>query len=112
MVRAIGQHLDLKGVSRGTLLYVACDLPGAESGLLTAAMKSLKTMGYNKNTLQGQIDTEEKSERSKKAPSKLLDRELRAMHAYYLGVESSKYIGNSVSTFSALLILERQNLNR
>jgi len=111
-VSAIGEHLDLKGVSRSTQLYIACDVPSADSGLLTAAMKSLKTMGYKKITLQGQTDTKEKSERSKKAPSKLLDREIRAMHAYYLGIESSKYIGNSVSTFSALLILERQNRNR
>jgi hypothetical protein len=85
-VSAIGEHLDLKGVSRSTQLYIACDVPSADSGLLTAAMKSLKTMGYKKITLQGQTDTKEKSERSKKAPSKLLDREIRAMHAYYLGM--------------------------
>ena len=112
VVRAIGEHLDLKGVPRGTQLYIACDVPAADSGLLTAAMKSLKIMGYKKVTLQGQTDTKEKSERSKKAPSKLLDREICAMHAYYLGMDSEKYIGNSVSTFSALLLLERQNQNR
>ena len=112
VVRAIGEHLDLKGVPRGTQLYIACDLPVADSGLLTAAMKSLKTMGYKKVTLQGRKDAEEKSARLKKGPSKLLDREIRAMHSYYLGMDSAKYIGNSVSTFSALLMLERQNVNK
>jgi hypothetical protein len=112
-VRAIGEHLDLKGVPRGTPLYVACDIPTADPGLQNAAMKSLKAMGYKKITLQGaQNDKEKKSARLKKGPSNLLDREIRAMHAYYLGMDSAKYIGNSVSTFSALLLLERQNRNR
>ena len=111
-VSAIGEHLDLKGVSRSTQLYIACDVPAADSGLLTAALKSLKIMGYKKVTLQGQNDTKEKSERIENSPSKLLDREIRAMHAYYLGMDSDKYISNSMSTFSALLLLERQNQNR
>jgi len=114
VVRAVGQHLDLKGVPRGTPLYVACDLPAADPDLLDAAMKSLKAMGYKKITLQGRRRQErEKNQqgRKDKIVSKL-SRETRAMHAYYLGMDSEKYIGNSVSTFSALLLLERQNRNR
>ena len=53
VVHAIGKHLDLKGVPRGTLLYVACDLPAADPEQLNAAVHSLKAMGYDKITLQG-----------------------------------------------------------
>ena len=112
IVRAIGEHLDLKGVSRGTPLHVACDLPAADPYLLHAAMRSLKAMGYKKVTLQCRNE-KGKSKEGRKSPSgSKLSREVRAMHTYYLGMDSAKYIGNSVSTFSALLLLERQNRNR
>ena len=110
VVRAIGEHLDLKGVSRGTPLYVACDLLVVDPDLLNAGMKSLKAMGYTKVTLQGR-HKKRKSKQGREASDSELSREIRAMHAYYLGMESSKYIGNSVSTFSALLLLERQTQN-
>jgi hypothetical protein len=112
VIRAIGQHLDLKGVSRGTLLYVACDLPAAETDLLNAAMKSLKAMGYKKVTLQGRPKEGRSTKGRKSSGGSSSSREIRAMEAYYLGMDSEKYIGNSVSTFSALLLLERQNQNR
>ena len=112
VVRAIGEHLDLKGVPRGTPLHVACDLPTAEPDLLNAAIKSLKAMGYQKVTLQEGRQKKEKSEVGRKGSGSELSRDLRAMHAYYLGMDSAKYIGNSVSTVSALILLERRNLNR
>ena len=112
VIRAIGEHLDLKGVPRGTTLYVVCDLPVAEPDLLSGAMKSLKTMGYKKVTLQGRRhENENKKQRTKTTSNAELSRDLRAMHAYYLGMDSAKFIGNSVSTFSALLMLERQIQN-
>ena len=112
VIRAVGEHLDLKGVPKGMPLYVACDLPAADPDLLDAAMKSLKNMGYNKITLQGRKKRGQ-SKQGRKTPSGSKNsREVRAMHAYYLGMDSSKYIGNSVTTFSALLLLERQNKNR
>ena len=111
VVRAMGEHLDLKGVPRGTPLYVACDLPAADPDLLNAAMKSLKAIGYQNVTLQGRHKKGQSKEGRKTASGSKISREVRAMHAYYLGMESSKFIGNSVSTFSALLLLERQNFN-
>ena len=110
-MHAIGKHLDLKGVPRGTLLYVACDLPAADPELLNVAVHSLKAMGYDKITLQGR-PRKGKSKQGKKTTGSELCREIRAMHAYYLGMDSDKYISNSMSTFSALLLLERQNQNR
>ena len=113
VVRSIGEHLDLKGVSRGTLLYVVCDLPAAEPDLLNTAMKSLKAMGYKKVTLQGRPKKRRRNAKGGKTSSgSSSSREIRAMQAYYLGMDSAKYIGNSVSTFSALLLLERQNQNK
>jgi len=112
VIRAIGEHLDLKGVPRGAPLYFACDLPTAEPYLLNAAMKSLKAMGYKKVTLQAGQKNLKSMDKRKTTGGSNLSREIRAMHAYYLGMDSEKYIGNSVSTFSALLLLERQNKNR
>jgi len=112
VVRAIGGQLDLKSVPRGMPLHVACDLPAADPEMLDAAMKSLKSMGYKKVTLQGR-QKQKKSKQGRKTTGGLkASREIRAMHAYYLGMDSAKYIGNSVSTFSALLLLERQNKSR
>ena len=111
-MHAIGKHLDLKGVPSGTPLYVQCDLPAADPEMLNAAVHSLKAMGYDKITLQGRPRKGKSKQRRKTTTGSEPSREIRAMHAYYLGMDSEKYIGNPVSTFSALLLLERQNLSR
>lgn len=111
-MHAIGKHLDLKGVPSGTPLYVQCDLPAADPEMLNAAVHSLKAMGYDKITLQGRPRKGKSKQGRKTTTGSEPSREIRAMHAYYLGMISEKYIGNAVSTFSALLLLERQNLSR
>ena len=42
----------------------------------------------------------------------LLGREIRAAIEYFLALQADKFIGNSVSTLSALVMLQRQKLNR
>lgn len=64
--------------------------------MLASVLRSLKRMGYDV--------------RSKPEPifDVFEDREIRALKEYYLAIGSQKFIGNSVSTFSALALLERQ----
>lgn len=96
VLRKIGQHIADKGISNEEPLYIATDWPEVHAPLLASVRRSLKKMGYDI--------------RSKLEPAFeiLEDREIRALKDYYLALGSQKFIGNSVSTFSALVLLERQ----
>ena len=41
-----------------------------------------------------------------------LSREEKALVDYYIALNAERFMGNSVSSFSALLLLERQHLGR
>lgn len=100
VLRKIGQHIADKGMSNKVPLYIATDWPEAHAPLLASVRRSLKKMGYDvRSKLEPAFDI-------------LEDREIRALKDYYLALGSQKFIGNSVSTFSALVLLERQFLGK
>jgi len=98
VLRDIGEHLVDKGFSTEEPLYIATDWQEADDGLMKRVRESLRSVGFDVRTKIQPVDDE----------NRLEDREIRALSDYYLALGSNKFIGNSVSTFSALVMLERQ----
>lgn len=93
----VDKHLLLKGIEMDTPLYVGLDWDAAVKPLVQVVLTKLKLAGYSVVVSSDVI-----------GEKKTLKREERAMVEYYLALSARKFIGNSVSTFSALVILERQ----
>ncbi len=70
------------------------------SALLLQVMMRLVSGGYQVVTQQYLF------------PTHTMSREEAACVEYYIALESSKFVGNSVSSFAAVLILERQKVGR
>jgi hypothetical protein len=92
-------HLANKHLTTSTPLYVALDWPNVIKPIADFVMGSLRAGGYQ---LVVQKDI---------FPSIDLPREESAALEYYLAFRAQKFIGNSVSSFSALAILEREHRN-
>lgn len=92
----VGKQLRKKGFEREVPVLVVTSFPDAVPDALNATLKNIRDNKYqavlgNELTLDAKLEREE---------SALLD--------YYLGLQADKFIGNSVSTFTAFVILERQ----
>lgn len=93
---AISEHLVLKGYENSVPLYVGLDWQAVFVPLARLVIGQIKQAGYNV-VLHEDVFT-----------GRGLHREELAMLEYDLALASKKFIGNSVSTFSALIIMERQ----
>ena len=80
-------------------LVLATDWSQASKPLLTAALASLKAHGYRV------VLRDEMLGAGKQLPE--LSREEAALLDYHLALGCHQFIGNSVSSFSAMIILER-----
>ncbi|PSC70561.1 Glycosyl transferase family 8 [Micractinium conductrix] len=99
----VGEQLRAHGVNPQVPLLVATSWLQAHKELLTAALGSLRANNYNvllRHTLLGEEELPQ------------LSREESALIDFYLGLNAQQFIGNSVSTFSAMLIMERWNAGR
>lgn len=92
-------HLANKHITTSTPLYVALDWRNVVKPIADFVLNNLMAAGY-KVVVQKDI-----------FPNLSLPREQSALIEYYLALHAHKFIGNSVSTFSALIILEREQRN-
>ena len=93
---ALGGALASKGFPRDVPLYVTSHWPLVEGPVRDSVLASVAASGYDYVT-----DTTI-------YPGVELEREERALVNYYLGLRANMTMGNSVATFSALMILERR----
>lgn len=97
----VGEELQKHGFKQQVPLVVVTSWPDAVVDALETSLQSIKDGNYN--VVLGSELVQ---------PGEQLTREENALVDYYLGLEAEKFIGNSVSTFTAFIILERQWLNR
>eukprot|EP01026_Neomeris_dumetosa_P027887 TRINITY_DN22636_c0_g1_i1.p1 TRINITY_DN22636_c0_g1~~TRINITY_DN22636_c0_g1_i1.p1 ORF type:complete len:549 (+),score=41.53 TRINITY_DN22636_c0_g1_i1:37-1647(+) len=97
---SIGQQLSLKKVDSGIPLYVAIQSSQAEPRLLQRIIQNIKFYGYRHTLLKEDIAQDQAMWN--------LPREIGALVDFYVAMQAEKFIGNSVSSFSALILLERQ----
>lgn len=100
----VGEQLRMHGVNAQVPLLLATSWAQADKTLISAAVESLRSSNYNvifRHELFSD-DTELAS----------LTREESALVDYYLSLNAQQFVGNSVSTFSAMLIMERWNAGR
>ncbi|BDA51635.1 hypothetical protein COCOBI_19-1910 [Coccomyxa sp. Obi] len=94
---SLATQLVSKGVLPGTPLFVSMYWPSTDERVLEQALGSLLYEGYNLVLKPDALDF-----------LYSLPREVAASVSYFLSMRSERFIGNSVSTFSALSILERR----
>ncbi|KAI7840392.1 hypothetical protein COHA_005893 [Chlorella ohadii] len=100
----VGDSLTLHGIDKQVPLLVITNWPHAQASLAQQALDSLRENGYTV------VRRDELLSGWQKQPP--LERELSALIDYYVSLGCHQFIGNSVSTFSALLILERRHHGR
>jgi hypothetical protein len=93
---SVADHLLSKDIEIDVPLYVACEWHNANKTIADFVIKKIIGAGY---------DVKTKADVFESTP---WHREEAALIDYYIGLQSNKFVGNSVSTFSALNILERQ----
>eukprot|EP01026_Neomeris_dumetosa_P045397 TRINITY_DN3844_c0_g1_i11.p1 TRINITY_DN3844_c0_g1~~TRINITY_DN3844_c0_g1_i11.p1 ORF type:complete len:626 (-),score=26.44 TRINITY_DN3844_c0_g1_i11:480-2357(-) len=99
----LGEHLQSKGVETDSILYVTAFWPAVEEEVKQKVLQSLEEAGYN-------FVTQTSITLGFKMPgNKDLDSIQRRLIDYYIAQGSDKFIGNSISTFTASMILERRN---
>lgn len=93
---SVHTHIKHKGFTVDVPLYVASDWRSVDPSIADHVLKKLEIAGYHiitQDELFGHLT---------------LSREHFALIEYYIGLQADKFIGNSVSTFSAMLMLERE----
>ncbi|KAF5827655.1 hypothetical protein DUNSADRAFT_311 [Dunaliella salina] len=104
----VGDFMELVGVSREVPLYVAAHWPDVDPQRNTTVMAHLQASGYKVVTslalLPQMADI--------LGHEITMPRDVMACVEYSLALLASKFIGNSVSTFSALALLERRHHGR
>ncbi|GBF98874.1 hypothetical protein Rsub_11478 [Raphidocelis subcapitata] len=85
------------GFDPGTPVYVAAHWDGADPALAADVLAAMAAAGYT--AVQGR-------------PGEALPRELRALVEFEVALRAERFLGNSVSTFSALAILQRRGAGR
>ncbi|KAL4447483.1 hypothetical protein ABPG75_004702 [Micractinium tetrahymenae] len=100
----VGEQLQIHGVNQEVPLLLATSLVQADKRVLAAALKSLKEHNYTV------VMRHELFVGAAALPA--LSREESALIDYYLGLNSHQFVGNSVSSFSAMIIMERWNAGR
>jgi hypothetical protein len=93
--RNVVSRLASRGMTTDAPIYIASHLPSVPDQARNAMMLELKQAGYRPVLSEC-----------------ILPRELCAAVDYYYALSADKFIGNSVSTFSAMLIMERRYLGR
>jgi len=83
------------GFSKDEPLYVAADWAGADQGVVDRVLHKLQAAGYT--VVQSQAATG-------------LPREVRAQVEFEVALHAKRFMGNSLSAFSALAILQRRHL--
>jgi hypothetical protein len=96
----VAEQLAIRNIDTNHTLYIAFDTHAAVMPLMQELMKDIKALGYRIILHKDLFGGEE------------MPREVSALIEYHLALHSNRFIGNSVSTFSALNILERQQANR
>jgi hypothetical protein len=96
----VAAQLLARNIDTDHTLYVAFDVHAAPMPLVHELLQDIKAVGYRIVVHRDLFGDEE------------MPREVSALMEYYLALHSARFIGNSVSTFSALNILERQQANR
>ncbi|KAL4434825.1 hypothetical protein ABPG77_005352 [Micractinium sp. CCAP 211/92] len=96
----VGRELRKLGFPQEVPLLVVTSFPDAIPEALSATLKNVREHKYQA-VLGSDLPGGEE-----------LSREESALVDYYLGLQADKFIGNSVSTFTAFIILERQWLGR
>ncbi|GAB4815033.1 hypothetical protein N2152v2_002079 [Parachlorella kessleri] len=94
---SVDEHISIKNISPDVPLYVTYDREAVSKPILAHVLGRIQSAGYHI------------VERTDILPTVQLPRELAALLEYYIALSAHKYIGNSVSTFSALAILEREH---
>lgn len=97
----VGKQLQKHGFEPQVPVVVVTSFPDAVPNALDTSLKSIKSSKYNVVLGSELVQLGEE-----------LSREENALVDYYLGLEAEKFTGNSVSTFTAFLILERRWLDR
>ncbi|KAL6753995.1 hypothetical protein V8C86DRAFT_404853 [Haematococcus lacustris] len=99
--REIASTLQVMGLDTRLPLYVTSHWPGVERALNTSLMAQLQAAGF-------QVVTAEQLGLGPPATGLLRSREVRAQVEYEVAQAALRFIGNSVSTFTALAMLERR----
>ena len=94
---SLAPQLSSKGFLPDTPLYVSLHRATADEEVLDQALAGLTYEGYNIILNPERLDF-----------LNTLPREVAAAVSYFISMKSERFIGNSVSTFSALCILERR----
>ena len=94
---SLATQLSSKGFLPETPLFVSMHWPAADEDVLDQALASLIYKGYNLVLKPDRLNFLYN-----------LPRELAASVSYFISMKSERFIGNSVSSFSALCILERR----
>ncbi|KAL4856628.1 O-fucosyltransferase 23 [Chlorella vulgaris] len=97
----VGDMLQLYGFQTKIPVIVVTSFPDAVPEALETALQSITSRQYT--VVLGSALVQ---------PGEELTREESALVDYYLGLHAQKFTGNSVSTFTAFIILERQWLGR
>lgn len=84
-------------------VVVVTSFPDAVKDVLEASLASIKEWKYTAVLGRDLVAGPDEAR---------LSREQRALVDYYLGLEAERFVGNSVSTFTAFIMLERQWLGR
>lgn len=91
----IHEHLAIKGIKKTKKLYISLDWDGSFKPLAKMVIDKIHQAGYDVAVQRDVFFTK-------------FEREEAALVDYYLALAATKFLGNSVSTFSAMVILERQ----
>lgn len=86
----------------GIPLYVAAHWPAVQKGVAESLLRDIAAAGYNVVRAPAPAGEREAA----------LPREVAALFEYELALRAERFLGNSVSTFSALAILERRRGSR
>lgn len=100
----VGEQLRVHGVNAQAPLLVATSWAQADQKLISGAIESLRASNYHV-LFRHELFANDIQLAS-------LSREESALIDYYLSLNAQQFVGNSVSTFSAMLIMERWNAGR
>jgi len=104
----VGEFMELVGVSKAVPLYVAAHWPDVDPQRNTTVMAHLQASGYKVVTSLALLP-----EMADILGHEItMPRDVMACVDFSLALLASKFVGNSVSTFSALALLERRHHGR
>eukprot|EP01023_Acetabularia_acetabulum_P062918 TRINITY_DN7827_c0_g1_i4.p1 TRINITY_DN7827_c0_g1~~TRINITY_DN7827_c0_g1_i4.p1 ORF type:complete len:425 (+),score=60.26 TRINITY_DN7827_c0_g1_i4:236-1510(+) len=92
----LGQQMESKGFEKDRLIYIASSWEQTSKAIIKKITQNIKNAGFKtvrRVSVLVNLD---------------LPRDQQALVEYYIGLQAQKTIGNSVSSFTALMLLERQ----